>query len=126
LAAKKPPIALPSVDALFGIPNQGESVQEILIKQLHSFQDHPFRVEPDGKLIESVREYGILSPLLARKKADGEYELISGHRRKSASEQVGLEKLPILVRDMPSNFAISTIVIPRKYLFLILSLRGGS
>lgn len=65
MTAKKPPITLPSVDALFGIPNTGESVQEISIKQLHSFRDHPFRIEPDEKLIESVREYGILSPLLA-------------------------------------------------------------
>lgn len=110
MATKKPPIALPSVDALFGIPNQGESVQEIPIKQLHSFQDHPFRVEPDEKLIESVREYGILPPLLARKKADGEYELISGHRRKSAAELVGLDKLPVLVRDMTDEEATILMV----------------
>jgi ParB family chromosome partitioning protein len=111
LTAKKPPITLPSVDALFGIPNTGESVQEISIKQLHSFRDHPFRIEPDEKLIESVREYGILSPLLARKKAESEYEIISGHRRKAAAEQmIGLDKLPVLVRDLMDEEAIILMV----------------
>lgn len=110
MATKKPPITLPSVDALFGIPNTGESVQEISIKQLHSFRDHPFRVEPDEKLIESVREYGVLSPLLARKKAEGEYEIISGHRRKAAAEQIGLDKLPVLVRDLTDEEAIILMV----------------
>lgn len=81
---KKPPIALPTVDALFGIPEGKEAVQEIPVKQLHCFKDHPFRVMPDVKLLESVKEYGVLSPLLARKRTDGEYELISGHRRKAA------------------------------------------
>lgn len=89
MATKKPPITLPSVDALFGIPNTGESVQEIPIKQLHGFRDHPFRVEADDKLLESVRAYGVLSPLLARKMEQGEYEIISGHRRKAAAEQIG-------------------------------------
>ena len=111
MTAKKPPITLPSVDALFGIPNTGESVQEISIKQLHSFRDHPFRIEPDEKLIESVREYGILSPLLARKKAESEYEIISGHRRKAAAEQmIGLDKLPVLVRDLMDEEAIILMV----------------
>ena len=77
-----------------------EEVQEIPIIQLHSFKDHPFQVVPDEKLLESVKEYGVLSPLLARKRTDGEYEMISGHRRKAASEQVGLEKLPVLVREL--------------------------
>lgn len=108
MTAKKPPITLPSVDALFGIPNTGESVQEISIKQLHSFRDHPFRVEPDEKLIESVREYGVLSPLLARKKVEGEYEIISGHRRKAAAEQIGLDRLPVLVRDLTDEEATRT------------------
>lgn len=110
MATRKPPITLPSVDALFGIPNTGESVQEISIKQLHSFRDHPFRVEPDEKLIESVREYGVLSPLLARNKAEGEYEIISGHRRKAAAEQIGLDKLPVLVRDLTDEEAIILMV----------------
>ena len=84
MAVKKAaPLSLPSVDALFGIPEGKEAVQEIPIQQLHSFKDHPFRVVPDEKLLESVKEYGVLSPLLARKRQDGEYELISGHRRKA-------------------------------------------
>ncbi len=98
------------MDALFGIPNTGESVQEIPIKQLHSFRDHPFRAEPDEKMIESVREYGILSPLLARKKVEGEYEIISGHRRKAAAEQIGLDKLPVFVRDLTDEEAIILMV----------------
>lgn len=111
MATKKAaPLSLPSVDALFGIPEGKEAVQEIPIIQLHSFKDHPFRVVPDEKLLESVKEYGVLSPLLARKREDGEYELISGHRRKAAAEQVELEKLPVLVRELTDEETVILMV----------------
>ena len=111
MAVKKAaPLSLPSVDALFGIPVGSETVQDIPIKQLHSFQDHPFRVEPDEKLLESVKEYGVLSPILVRKKADNSYEIISGHRRTAAAKQVGIEKVPVLVRDLTDEEATILMV----------------
>ena len=66
--------------------------------QLVPFPGHPFRVAEDGELeqlMESIREYGVLTPLLARPKGDGSFELISGHRRKLACEKLGVEKIPV-------------------------------
>lgn len=89
-----------------------EQVQEIRIDQLRMFKDHPFRVKDNEELqalCDSIREYGVLSPLLARPTEDG-YEIISGHRRKAAALTLGLDKLPVLVRDMTDDEAVILMV----------------
>ena len=89
-----------------------EQVQKIRIDQLRGFKDHPFQVKDNEELqalCDSIREYGVLSPLLARPTEDG-YEIISGHRRKAAALRLGLEKLPVLVRDMTDDEAVILMV----------------
>ena len=89
-----------------------EQVQEIRIDQLRGFKDHPFQVKDNEELqalCDSIREYGVLSPLLARPTEDG-YEIISGHRRKAAALELGLDKLPVLVRDMTDDEAVILMV----------------
>ena len=89
-----------------------EQVQEIRIDQLQGFKDHPFQVKDNEELLalcDSIREYGVLSPLLARPTEDG-YEIVSGHRRKAAALRLGLDKLPVLVRDMTDDEAVILMV----------------
>lgn len=89
-----------------------EQVQEIRIDQLRGFKDHPFQVKDNEELqalCDSIREYGVLSPLLARPTGDG-YEIISGHRRKAAALRLGLDKLPVLVRNMTDDEAVILMV----------------
>ena len=89
-----------------------EQVQEIRIDQLRGFKDHPFQVKDNEELqalSDSIREYGVLSPLLARPTEDG-YEIISGHRRKAAALRLGLDKLPVLVRAMTDDEAVILMV----------------
>ena len=89
-----------------------EQVQEIRIDQLRGFKDHPFQVKDNEELqalCDSIREYGVLSPLQARPTEDG-YEIISGHRRKAAALRLGLDKLPVLVRDMTDDEAVILMV----------------
>ena len=90
-----------------------ERVQQIPLSELHPFEGHPFRVEDDEemqKTVESVREYGVLTPLIARPDPDGGYEIISGHRRLRASELAGLKTLPVIVRNMDDDTAIICMV----------------
>ena len=89
-----------------------EQVQEISVRDLHSFRQHPFQVKDDESLqalCDSIREYGILSPLLARPTEDG-FEIVSGHRRKAAALRLGLDRLPVLVRDMSDDEAVILMV----------------
>ena len=89
-----------------------EQVQEISVRDLHSFKNHPFQVKDDESLqalCDSIREYGILSPLLARPTDDG-FEIVSGHRRKAAALRLGLDRLPVLVRNMSDDEAIILMV----------------
>lgn len=89
-----------------------EQVQEISVCDLHSFRNHPFQVKDDESLqalCDSIREYGILSPLLARPTDDG-FEIVSGHRRKAAALRLGLDRLPVLVRDMSDDEAVILMV----------------
>ena len=89
-----------------------EQVQKIRIDQLRGFKDHPFQVKDNEELqalCDSIREYGVLSPLLARPTEDG-YEIISGHRRKAAALRLGMDKLPVLVRDMTDDEAVILMV----------------
>ena len=87
-------------------------VQEISVRDLHSFKNHPFQVKDDDSLkalCDSIREYGVLSPLLARTTDDG-FEIVSGHRRKTAALRLGLDRLPVLVRDMSDDEAVILMV----------------
>lgn len=89
-----------------------EQVQEIKLTELHPFQNHPFYVRNDESLqalCDSIREYGVLSPLLARPTESG-CEIVSGHRRRAAAMKLGLEKLPVLVREMSDDEAIILMV----------------
>lgn len=97
------------------LSEKGNSQPVVLLSagQLVPFPGHPFRVEEDGELeqlVESIREYGVLTPLLARPKGDGSYELISGHRRKMACEKLGVEKIPVLVRELTDEEAVIRMV----------------
>lgn len=89
-----------------------EQVQEISVHGLHSFRNHPFQVKDDESLqalCDSIREYGILSPLLVRSTEDG-FEIVSGHRRKAAALRLGLDRLPVLVRNMSDDEAVILMV----------------
>lgn len=89
-----------------------EQVQEIAVTELHGFKDHPFQVKDDEsfqELCDSIQKYGVLSPLLARPTEDG-YEIVSGHRRKAAAISLGVDKLPVLVRDMTDDEAVILMV----------------
>ena len=106
-------ISLSSYDDIFGIGGpdadaEGEVVQEIALEELHPFKDHPFHVKLDEdmkKTVESVTEYGILTPAIVRHRAEGGYELISGHRRRKAAELAGLDTIPCIVRDLDDDAA---------------------
>jgi len=90
-----------------------EKVQLIALSELHPFPDHPFAVRDDDSMketVESVKEYGVLVPAIARPCADGGYEIISGHRRKHACELAGLETMPVIVRDMDDDTATIIMV----------------
>ena len=90
-----------------------EQVQQIPLSELHPFEGHPFRVMEDEemqKTVESVKEYGVLTPAIARPDPDGGYEIISGHRRLRASELAGLKTLPVIVREMDDDTAIIFLV----------------
>lgn len=115
---KKLDLPLTSLDELFTTEEQRqqdklERVQEIPVTELKPFQNHPFKVLQDdemNRLCESIKEYGVLSPLMARPLSSGGYEIVSGHRRKIAAELLGMEKLPILVREMTDDEAVILMV----------------
>ena len=92
---------------------QREQVQQIPIGELFPFKDHPFKVLDDESMqrtVESVEQYGVLSPLIARPRPEGGYEIISGHRRQHAAQIAGLETLPVIVRNMDDDAAVLLMV----------------
>ena len=92
---------------------QREQVQQIPIGELFPFKNHPFKVLDDESMqrtVESVEQYGVLSPLIARPRAEGGYEIISGHRRQHAAQLAGLETLPVIVRQMDDDAAVLLMV----------------
>ena len=111
-------IELKSVDDLFATEEsradaQREKVQEIPLGELHPFRNHPFKVKDDAAMqdtVDSVREYGVLVPAIARPDPDGGYELIAGHRRHHASELAGKETMPVIVRDLDDDAATIIMV----------------
>ena len=111
-------ISLSSYDDIFETDtsraaSNHERVQEIPLSELHPFEGHPFKVLDDEemqKTVESVRDFGVLTPAIARPDPDGGYEIISGHRRHRASELAGKETMPVIVREMDDDAAIILMV----------------
>ena len=90
-----------------------EKVQEIQLSELHPFKGHPFKVLDDEamqKTVESIEQFGVLTPAIARPRAEGGYELIAGHRRHHASQLAGKEAMPVIVRDLDDDAAIILMV----------------
>ena len=112
-------LALKGLDDLFSTEEnrqeeQREQVQQISIDDLHPFTNHPFKVLDDEAMtrtVESIAQYGVLAPLIARPRPDGDgYEIISGHRRQYAAKLAGLETLPVIVRQMSDDAAVILMV----------------
>ena len=92
---------------------QREKVQEIPLEELHPFAHHPFKVLDDDRMkdtADSIREYGVLVPAIARPRPDGGYELIAGHRRKRGCELAGLKTMPVIVRELDDDAATIIMV----------------
>lgn len=105
-------IKLTSIDELLGVVNE-ESSMEIEIRKIHSFADHPFKVMDDEKmneLVASIRENGVLVPVLLRPDEHGGYEMVSGHRRMHASILAGFDTIPAIVREMTNDEAVIAMV----------------
>lgn len=109
---------LTSLDSLFTTQEQRDeakrdSVQDIPISQISDFPEHPFKVKQDEAMLEmaeSVRQYGVLVPGLVRQLEDGSYQMVSGHRRKLASELAGRNTIPCIVRDLTDDEAVIIMV----------------
>lgn len=105
-------IKLQSVDQLLGVP-EISGTQEIEIVRIHAFPNHPFKVLDDERmdmLVDSIRENGILNPVIVRPDQNGDYEMISGHRRLHAAGIAGLQKIPAIVKEMSDDEAIINMV----------------
>ena len=115
---RKSDFTLPTLDDLFTTQAERddaklERVQNIPLAQLHPFKDHPFKIlnnEEMQRMIGSIRKVGAITPALARPLPDGGYELISGHRRLAACQVLGVETMPVIVRDMSDDEAVIAMV----------------
>ena len=111
-------LALKGLDEMFSTEEsrqeqKWEQVQQIPIEELFPFKEHPFKVLDDEAMqrtVESVAQYGVLAPLIARPRPEGGYEIISGHRRQHAAELAGLDTLPVIVREMTDDAAVILMV----------------
>ena len=111
-------LALKGLDEMFSTEEsrqeqKREQVQQIPIEELFPFKEHPFKVLDDEAMqrtVESVAQYGVLAPLIARPRPEGGYEIISGHRRQHAAELAGLDTLPVIVREMTDDAAVILMV----------------
>ncbi len=118
MTKRKSDFTLPTLDDLFTTQEMRddaklERIQELPLSELYPFEDHPFKVldnEEMEKIVESIRKFGVLTPTLARPLEDGGYELISGHRRLAACQQLGIEKMPVIVREMDDDEAVIAMV----------------
>lgn len=101
-------INLPSLDNLFSSEQERqdaklEKIQILPLTELHPFRNHPFQVRDDDemdKMVDSVKEYGVMTPAIVRPRKDGGYEIVAGHRRCHASQRAGVETMPCIVRDI--------------------------
>ena len=111
-------LGLHAVDDLFTTEAQREDekrekIMDIPLEELHPFKDHPFHVDDDEELRElakSIADHGVVTPAIARPLPDGGYELISGHRRKAASQLAGMKTLPVVVRELEDDAATIIMV----------------
>ena len=111
-------ISLTSLDDIFASEESRhgggqEQVQSLPLSELVPFKDHPFRVLDDDRMmetVESVKQYGVLVPIIARPVEDGLYEIVSGHRRKRACELAGIDEIPVIIRDMDDDEATIIMV----------------
>ena len=111
-------INLPSLDNLFSSEQERqdaklEKIQILPLTKLHPFRNHPFQVRDDDemdKMVDSVKEYGVMTPAIVRPRQDGGYEIVAGHRRCHASQRAGVETMPCIVRDMDDDTAIILMV----------------
>lgn len=118
MAKKGANIKLTSYDEIFSTEESRtdeklEKVQNIPLAELHPFKNHPFKVVDDEAMlrtVESVAQYGVLAPAIARPREDGGYELVSGHRRHHASELAGLQTMPVIVRNLDDDEAVILMV----------------
>ena len=118
MSAKPRDLGMTPLDDLFSTEESRaeadkERIQDIPIAEIDDFPDHPFHVDIDDamrEMAESVKRFGVLSPAVARQKENGRYELISGHRRKKACELAGIDKMPVIVRNMDRDEAIIFMV----------------
>ena len=105
-------IKLKSVEEILGVVGE-ESAMEIEIAKIHPFKNHPFHVVDDDRmkrLVDSIRENGILVPTIVRSIGNDEYEMISGHRRMHAAQKLGMERIPVIIREMSDDEAIVKMV----------------
>ena len=120
MTKRKSDFTLPtnSLDELFSSQEERddaklERVKEIPLNELHPFRDHPFKIQNDEemkRLIESIKKFGTLTPALARPLPEGGYELISGHRRLAACQVLGIETMPVIIREMSNDEAVIAMV----------------
>lgn len=118
MTKRKSDFTLPSYDDIFTTQEERdeaklEKVQNIPLAELHPFKEHPFKIlnnEEMERMIESIRKIGAITPALARPRAEGGYELISGHRRLAACQVLGFETMPVIVRDMTDDEAVIAMV----------------
>lgn len=113
-------IVLSTYDDMFGaepedgtVQGQGEQIKDVALSELHPFKNHPFKVLDDDKMeemVESVKQYGILVPAIVRVRAEGGYELISGHRRHHAATMAELETMPVMIKDCNDDEATVIMV----------------
>lgn len=111
-------INLPSLDNLFSSEQERqdaklEKIQILPLTELHPFRNHPFQVRDDDemdKMVDSIKEYGVMTPAIVRLRQDGGYEIVAGHRRCHASQRAGVETMPCIVRDMDDDTAIILMV----------------
>ena len=111
-------IRLPSIDDLFSTEEERqdaklEKIQILPLSELHPFEGHPFQVRDDeemDKMVDSVKEYGVMTPVIVRPRRDGGYEIVAGHRRCHASQRAGVDTMPCIVRDMDDDTAIILMV----------------
>ena len=112
-ANNRPKIHFESVEELLGAPVMKDGTEVVKIKDIFPFKDHPFKVLDDEKmdeLVESIKANGVLSPVLIRPRAEGGYEMISGHRMLHASEKAGLESIPAIIKEMSDDEAVIAMV----------------
>lgn len=109
----RPKIQFESVEELLGVPVVQGGTEVVRIRDIIPFKDHPFKVLDDDKmkeLIASIQANGVISPVIIRPRGEGGYEMISGHRRMYAAEKAGLDSIPAIIKEMPDDEAIITMV----------------